>query len=460
MVVNNGDDLTLTISTKENITKVKVFTANPNKYILIKEFTKVNDGYNLYISADQLDNLESGVIAYIYYWEKADEKYEDGQYNQSDTVYTDYYYKTDVEPDAPQRYELREYVDDQIKEVQDKLQKEIDKTNGYFWDFRHKIDMSFRNEYVLEGRLTEDATDADKYYAVDVADDKIMIDNTTDKTILRKYITDWKPFKTDDQGYFRIELEEGIFKNFIFKNPRVLKEINKFPLYVDTSAQAVCNGATNLRSIRIGYTNMGVLSGHYMFTGANVSNDTVIELSRFDEIRNPILMFAYSVFEGWFFDSYYGKITGNCDYMFEGSGLTDEVETGFSFMPNSLSSMFANNDITRLTFYEDEETIIDFSQAYRLDNFLAGNNNLKYLGKMPNLGKAYRYDVSLDISMIHYENDDAYADLSGLAPNPSPNHYTRTVKIHKSLYNHLLEIEPKTIAQVKNYGWTFDIVEN
>ena len=116
--------------------------------------------------------------------------------------------------------------------------------------------------------------------------------------------------------------------------------------------------------------------------------------------------------------------------------------------------------IASLTFYEDEETIIDFSQAYRLDNFLAGNNNLKYLGKMPNLGKAYRYDVSLDISMIHYENDDAYADLSGLAPNPSPNHYTRTVKIHKSLYNHLLYIEPKTIAQVKNYGWTFDIVEN
>ena len=79
---------------------------------------------------------------------------------------------------------------------------------------------------------------------------------------------------------------------------------------------------------------------------------------------------------------------------------------------------------------------------------------------MPNLGKAYKYDVSLDISMIHYENDDAYADLSGLAPNPSPNHYIRTVKIHRSLYNHLLDIEPKTIAQVKNYGWTFDIVEN
>jgi len=56
--------------------------------------------------------LESGVIAYIYYWEKEDGNYEDGQYNQSDTVYTDYYYKTDVEPDAPQRYELREYVDD------------------------------------------------------------------------------------------------------------------------------------------------------------------------------------------------------------------------------------------------------------------------------------------------------------------------------------------------------------
>jgi len=52
MIVNNGDDLTLTISSTEKITKVKVFTANPNKYILIKEFTKVNDGYNLYISAD------------------------------------------------------------------------------------------------------------------------------------------------------------------------------------------------------------------------------------------------------------------------------------------------------------------------------------------------------------------------------------------------------------------------
>ena len=449
MIVNNGDDLTLTISSTEKITKVKVFTANPNKYILIKEFTKVNDGYNLYISADQLDNLESGVIAYIYYWEKEDGNYEDGQYNQSDTVYTDYYYKTDVEPGAPQRYELREYVDDQIKDVNDRLQKQIDELDDNLQNFKNLINISFMNEYVIEGKLNVDATDDDKQYAYNLS--KVPIVDTKPS---RKDITEWYSFTTDENGYFKIVLSDELYENFLFKNPAVVEKITKYPLNYSYGTKYMLCGATELQSLHFGYTTVDTIIGEYMFQGAYADYRAVDELCRFKEIKDPIYMFWGATGDTINIFDYSIAITGNCWSMFWNSELTDEVYITNKFRPTEVSQMFRDNDITRLEF-EDA----DFSKCGNPTFFLEGNNNLKYLGKMPNLGKRNYFRMTLDISMIRYEEDDAYADLSGLVA-PSVAGQERIVKIHKSLYNHLEDIEPQTIAQVKNNGWTFDIVED
>lgn len=107
MIIETGSDLIITLDLKDDkgtrirvSTKpsfyVKVFTADKNNYLYFDKAqikcTSSND--TLYISSAKLATLESGVIAYTYGYGVSDDNFEDSEYNRSQTVYTDYYFKS------------------------------------------------------------------------------------------------------------------------------------------------------------------------------------------------------------------------------------------------------------------------------------------------------------------------------------------------------------------------------
>ena len=111
MIIQKGDDYILKLEIKDEkgcrinpkekaSFYVKVFTSNKSNYL---QFNK-NDvticecgccNARLYIDALKLKSLESGVIAYTYGWGVSNDRFGDGEYNRSQTKYTDDYFKND-----------------------------------------------------------------------------------------------------------------------------------------------------------------------------------------------------------------------------------------------------------------------------------------------------------------------------------------------------------------------------
>lgn len=107
MIIEKGSDLVLKIRDERgNGIRVankasffiKVFTTNKNQNLQYDKDSVVERGNydTIYISADELATLDSGVIAYTYGWGINDDNFEDGEYNRLKTVYTEYYFKNDT----------------------------------------------------------------------------------------------------------------------------------------------------------------------------------------------------------------------------------------------------------------------------------------------------------------------------------------------------------------------------
>ena len=117
MVIQKGSDLILELSVKPD--KIRLYTTDTKVYIEITDFT---DG-KAYISADELRLLSSGVLAYTYYIGKADQSFDDNQYDTIGVIYTDYYLQ-DIEENG----DIHGEATDEIKEYVDKVIS--DKTAG------------------------------------------------------------------------------------------------------------------------------------------------------------------------------------------------------------------------------------------------------------------------------------------------------------------------------------------
>lgn len=149
MIIERGSDLIITLTLKDdkggNIrvsTKpsffVRVFTADKKQYLeYVKgDITTTNDYDKLYISADDLAVLESGVIAYSYGWGVIDANFGDNEYNRIRTVYTDYYFRNDGESIAasnPINYQT-------IQQIKNKIAEETERATTVENDLSERID--------------------------------------------------------------------------------------------------------------------------------------------------------------------------------------------------------------------------------------------------------------------------------------------------------------------------------
>ena len=117
MIIENGSDLLLVlnltdekgnriiVNTKKSFT-IRVFTAERSNYLEYKktDIVSTSDNDKLYLNSNELETLESGVIAYTYMYGVDDKNFNDGEYNNQKTVYTDYYFKNisiNTEPSNP-----------------------------------------------------------------------------------------------------------------------------------------------------------------------------------------------------------------------------------------------------------------------------------------------------------------------------------------------------------------------
>ena len=137
MIIENGSDLLLVlnltdekgnrikVNTKNSFT-IRVFTAERSNYLEYNktDIVSTSDNDKLYLNSNELETLESGVIAYTYMYGVGDKNFNDGEYNNQKTVYTDYYFKNSGcsigTPSNPVDYKVIQQLNDRIKEETDR----------------------------------------------------------------------------------------------------------------------------------------------------------------------------------------------------------------------------------------------------------------------------------------------------------------------------------------------------
>lgn len=136
MIIESGSDLLLVLNltdekgnrirvASKNSFTIRVFTADKLKYL---EYSKAdivttNDYDKLYLNSNELERLESGVIAYTYGWGITDKNFNDGEYNYQKTVYTDYYLKNSAGAGSsvnPVDYKVIQQIKESIKDETDR----------------------------------------------------------------------------------------------------------------------------------------------------------------------------------------------------------------------------------------------------------------------------------------------------------------------------------------------------
>lgn len=137
MIIENGSDLLLVlnltdekgnrirVNTKNSFT-IRVFTVERSNYLEYNktDIVSTSDNDKLYLNSNELETLESGVIAYTYMYGVGDKNFNDGEYNNQKTVYTDYYYRNSGSsigaPSNPVDYKVIQQLKDRIKDETDR----------------------------------------------------------------------------------------------------------------------------------------------------------------------------------------------------------------------------------------------------------------------------------------------------------------------------------------------------
>lgn len=133
MIIEKGNDLVLKIKdekgngirvSNKSSFFIRVFTNDKNNYLEYdkSDVKEINDYDTVFISATDLAKLESGVIAYTYGWGISSYDFEDGEYNRTKTIYTEFYFKNDgvanepVNPVNPSNYQqLKAKIEQETK---------------------------------------------------------------------------------------------------------------------------------------------------------------------------------------------------------------------------------------------------------------------------------------------------------------------------------------------------------
>ena len=209
MIIENGSDLLLVlnltdekgnrirVNTKNSFT-IRVFTAERSNYLEYNktDIVSTSDNDKLYLNSNELETLESGVIAYTYMYGVGDKNFNDGEYNNQKTVYTDYYFKNSGcsigTPSNPVDYKV-------IQQLKDRINDETDRATAVEGSLfnkmeEHQTEVTNRINQEVENSTAKVNTEASERQAADTAlqgnIDKLNQTVSSNKTASDKAISD------------------------------------------------------------------------------------------------------------------------------------------------------------------------------------------------------------------------------------------------------------------------------
>ena len=209
MIIENGSDLLLVlnltdekgnrirVNTKNSFT-IRVFTAERSNYLEYNktDIVSTSDNDKLYLNSNELETLESGVIAYTYMYGVGDKNFNDGEYNNQKTVYTDYYYRNSGSsigaPSNPVDYKVIQQLKDRIKDETDRATA----VEGSLFNKmdEHQTEVTSRINQEAENTTSKVNTEASERQAADTAlqgnIDKLNQTVSSNKTASDKAISD------------------------------------------------------------------------------------------------------------------------------------------------------------------------------------------------------------------------------------------------------------------------------
>lgn len=209
MIIENGSDLLLVlnltdekgnrirVNTKNSFT-IRVFTVERSNYLEYNktDIVSTSDNDKLYLNSNELETLESGVIAYTYMYGVGDKNFNDGEYNNQKTVYTDYYYKNSGSsigaPSNPVDYKVIQQLKDRIKDETDRATA----VEGSLFNKmdEHQTEVTNRINQEAENTTSKVNTEATDRKAADTAlqgnIDKLNQTVSSNKTASDKAISD------------------------------------------------------------------------------------------------------------------------------------------------------------------------------------------------------------------------------------------------------------------------------
>lgn len=209
MIIENGSDLLLVlnltdekgnrirVNTKNSFT-IRVFTVERSNYLEYNktDIVSTSDNDKLYLNSNELETLESGVIAYTYMYGVGDKNFNDGEYNNQKTVYTDYYYRNSGSsigaPSNPVDYKVIQQLKDRIKDETDRATA----VEGSLFNKmdEHQTEVTNRINQEAENTTSKVNTEASERQAADTAlqgnIDKLNQTVSSNKTASDKAISD------------------------------------------------------------------------------------------------------------------------------------------------------------------------------------------------------------------------------------------------------------------------------
>lgn len=184
MIIENGSDLLLVLNltdekgnrirvNSKNSFTIRVFTAERSNYLEYNktDIVTTNDYDKLYLNSNELETLESGVIAYTYMYGVGDKNFNDGEYNNQKTVYTDYYYRNSGSsigaPSNPVDYKVIQQLKDRIKDETDRATA----VEGSLFNKmdEHQTEVTSRINQEAENTTSKVNTEASERQAADTA---------------------------------------------------------------------------------------------------------------------------------------------------------------------------------------------------------------------------------------------------------------------------------------------------
>lgn len=209
MIIENGSDLLLVlnltdekgnrirVNTKNSFT-IRVFTVERSNYLEYNktDIVSTSDNDKLYLNSNELETLESGVIAYTYMYGVGDKNFNDGEYNNQKTVYTDYYYRNSGSsigaPSNSVDYKVIQQLKDRIKDETDRATA----VEGSLFNKmdEHQTEVTNRINQEAENTTSKVNTEATDRKAADTAlqgnIDKLNQTVSSNKTASDKAISD------------------------------------------------------------------------------------------------------------------------------------------------------------------------------------------------------------------------------------------------------------------------------